>query len=117
MRANCNLLKRFKVIWVVQSCSEKNSACAVGQITFTTSHRSVPARGTYRHRHETLGAECDGRDGVVARFWRARRAMLSRTAKSCGPGIPTLVSSLRMIEPRATVAKEPGHRGEHDISR
>jgi hypothetical protein len=43
--------------------------------------------------------------------------MPMRTAKSCGPGIPTLVSSLRMIEPQATVAKEPGHRGEHEGNR
>jgi hypothetical protein len=33
------------------------------------------------------GAGCGGRDGV------ARRAMLTWTAKSCGPGAPTLVSS------------------------
>src|SRR6202171_3524293 len=53
--------------------------------------------------------------------------MLQRTAKSCGPDAPTLVSSLaeacrpnraRTFHIReATVAKEPGHRGEHDISR
>ncbi len=53
--------------------------------------------------------------------------MLQRTAKSCGPDTPTLESSLRScVGPtglrqnnirEATVAKEPGHRGEHDISR
>ena len=41
---------------------------------------------------------------------------LKRTAKSCGPDAPTLVSSLR-YEAQATVAKEPGHRGEHEVSR
>ncbi len=55
------------------------------------------------------------------------REMLQRTAKSCGPDTPTLVSSLRScVGPtglrqnnirEATVAKEPGHRGERDISR
>jgi hypothetical protein len=54
--------------------------------------------------------------------------MLLRTAKSCGPDAPTLASSLvegKSAQPGAdnpdiremTVAKEPGHRGEHDISR
>jgi hypothetical protein len=54
--------------------------------------------------------------------------MLLRTAKSCGPAAPTLASSFvegKSARPgadkpdirEATVAKEPGHRGEHDISR
>src|SRR6266852_1494980 len=53
--------------------------------------------------------------------------MLLRTAKSCGPDTPTLVSSSRScvgptglrqnLNPQMTVAKEPGHRGEHEISR
>jgi hypothetical protein len=52
---------------------------------------------------------------------------LLRTAKSCGPDAPTLASSSRMFYrpnravmkryPLMTVAKEPGHRGERDISR
>jgi hypothetical protein len=41
----------------------------------------------------------------------------TRTAKSCGPDAPTLASSFRGVIPaRATVAKEPGRRGEHVIS-
>src|SRR4029077_13450251 len=54
--------------------------------------------------------------------------MLLRTAKSCGPDAPTLASSSRdgvsaqpgadrPQIPQATVAKEPGHRGEREISR
>ena|SRR5258706_7727659 len=39
--------------------------------------------------------------------------MLKRTAKSCRSGAPMLASSLRE-EARAT---EPGHRGEHEVSR
>jgi hypothetical protein len=39
-----------------------------------------------------------------------------RTAKSCGPDTPTLVSSW-WSDPSATVARKPGHRGERDISR
>jgi hypothetical protein len=37
-------------------------------------------------------------------------------AKSCGPGAATLALSFRVMIPAATVAKEPVHRGEHDIS-
>ena len=40
-----------------------------------------------------------------------------RTAKLCGPDAPMLASSLRVNNPQATVAKEPGHRGERRISR
>ncbi len=53
--------------------------------------------------------------------------MLQRTAKSCGPDAPTLASSFAEAEsalpgldkpyPQATVAKEPGHRGEHEVNR
>jgi hypothetical protein len=39
-----------------------------------------------------------------------------RTAKSCGPGAATLASSLRS-DLQVTVAKEPAHRGEHEVSR
>ena len=56
------------------------------------------------------------------------REMLQRTAKSCGPDAPTLASSLaevlsarpgseKTLIREMTVAKQPGHRGEHDISR
>src|SRR5665213_325321 len=38
-----------------------------------------------------------------------------RTAKSCGSGTPTLVSSLREGA-QATVAKSPAHRGEHEAA-
>src|SRR6266436_7472335 len=58
---------------------------------------------------------------------RADERRLLRTAKSCGPDAPTLASSSRScvgptgfrqnLALRMTVAKEPGHRGEHDISR
>jgi len=40
----------------------------------------------------------------------------SRTAKSCGPDAPTLASSFAEAIPQATVAKEPGHRGEHEVT-
>src|SRR5438046_5133443 len=43
---------------------------------------------------------------------------LRRTAKPCGPDAPTLASSFAGSDScEATVAKEPGHRGERVISR
>jgi hypothetical protein len=58
----------------------------------------------------------------------ADEGRLLRTAKSCGPDAPTLASSLaevlsalpgsdKTLIREMTVAKEPGHRGERDISR
>jgi hypothetical protein len=44
---------------------------------------------------------------------------LSRTAKPCGPGAPTLALSRRRCLRIAltTVARKPGHRGERGVSR
>src|SRR6266436_5811137 len=44
---NGDLLRRFKLIWVVQSPSQKYCACAVGQISGTDSGRLASIRGTY----------------------------------------------------------------------
>jgi hypothetical protein len=47
----------------------------------------------------------------------ARRASPARTAKSCGPGLPTLRSSSQKAAQRAalraTGARQPGPRGDH----
>src|ERR1700682_3492108 len=87
-------------------------------------------RGAYRDRHGR-GVGCDGRgsvrrDNTRADEWRLppslklrrtcrrglwRRRVL-RTAKPCGPDAPTLASSWRN-PPLTTVARKPGHRGEH----
>jgi len=47
-------------------------------------HRLAPSKGAYRDRHER-GAGCGGR------WTRDRRARVSRTVKSCGSGVPTLM--------------------------
>src|SRR2546427_12705819 len=78
------------------------------------SARLAPTRGAYHDRHATWGAGCGGRIGV-RRFLR-RTKTPGRTAKSCGPGAAMLALSLRKF-PRATVAKKPAHRGEHEVSR
>src|SRR5258706_2112833 len=99
---------------------------------------SHPETGAYRNRHGR-GVGCDGRGSVLRATWlqggfrpvsdqqHADERCLSRTAKSCGPDAPTLASSSRRhvgptgrrqnLNPRTTVAREPGHRGEHEISR
>jgi hypothetical protein len=71
----------------------------------------VPHRGAFRDRH---GRWCGMRWTRAALLTRARP---QRTAKSCGPDAPTLASSFAgSFSREATVAKEPGHRGEHEIS-
>ena len=57
-----------------------------------------------------------GRNAVDAGGATDESASL-RTEKSCGPDAPTLASSRGRQLSRATVAKEPGHRGEHEGSR
>ncbi len=52
-------------------------------------------------------AGCDGRGGD------ARRASSARTAKSCGPGLPTLRSSFADTKREVTGARKPGPRGDH----
>jgi hypothetical protein len=72
--------------------------------------RPASTRGALRDRHDTRG-------GMRWTRCVTRRMMLSRTAKSCGPGVPTL--ALRFVDAihEVTVAKEPGHRGEHEGNR
>jgi len=60
MRLNCNLLKRFNLIWAVQSCRKKFSAFVVGQITFTTSPHSRSQEGRCA-TVTNVGWECGGR--------------------------------------------------------
>src|SRR6202012_6011229 len=63
-----------------------------------------------RDRHKR-GTGCGGRGCA----FDERRVM--RTAKSCGPDTPTLVSSCAGFIRAAMVARKPGHQGERDISR
>jgi hypothetical protein len=70
----------------------------------------APLEGASRSSRQS-GAGCHGRRGI------ARRARPRRTVKSCGPGAPTLASSLAKTFRRATVAKKPGTPGRSRISR
>src|SRR5580704_11311988 len=46
-----------------------------------------------------------------------RRSAWARTAKSCGPDTPTLVSSVACTKCDVTGARKPGPRGEREVSR
>jgi hypothetical protein len=67
----------------------------------------------------------EGRLAIVTNArWDAVDAMdttdergLSRTAKSCGSGAPTLALSFAEMICEVTVARKPGHREEHEVSR
>jgi hypothetical protein len=56
---------------------------------------------------------------VLQRAMSERTKTLRRTVKSCGPGIPTLMPSLRWRSrvAQVTVAKKPGAPGRSRISR
>jgi hypothetical protein len=90
-------------------------ASEAGRLLFrwAACKRNLMMRGTQgalRDRHERWVREAMDAAGVE------RRATPARTAKACGPGAPTLASSFAGSSCEATVAKEPGHRGEHEIS-
>src|ERR1700730_18285590 len=74
------------------------------------SRHPVPHRGAFRDRHGRWARDAVDAAASGARIARGRMTLDLRTAKSCGPDAPTLASSLRDF-PKATVAKEPGHRG------
>ena len=67
--------------------------------------RARTKRGVSRSSR-TLGAGCDGR------FGNARRAWPKRAAKSCGPDLPTLGSSLRVTNLQITVANKARYTEE-----
>jgi hypothetical protein len=51
-----------------------------------------------------LGAGCDGRDDVAARFCARTNGTL-RTVKSCGPGTPVLALNRRDVSPMTGAIK------------
>jgi hypothetical protein len=82
---------------------------AVGLASSGKSGPLIPPSRAARGRFAVVtkrGAGCDGRGCFKRRMKRWR------TAKSCGPDTPTLVSSL-LDDQQTTAAKEPGRRGEH----
>jgi hypothetical protein len=104
-----NLLKKFNLIWVVQPSRKRYFASLIRQI----SGSSPPSRSGKRGVRAVVtkrGAGCDGREGA------ADERRVSRTAKSCGSGAPTLALRL-WSNPRTTGARKPGPREEHEENR
>src|SRR6202795_903465 len=104
VRAQRKLLNQINVIWVVQSPLQKYFAYPVGQIISTNSRHPTPQEGRIMIVTNAgwvavdaaaLFARWDRRAGrkTCERSTARRREMLQRTAKSCGPDTPTLVSS------------------------
>jgi hypothetical protein len=70
-----------------------------------------PDGGAARDRHERA-VRCDGRE------WRTRRRRLTRTAKSCGPGVAVLALSPREAKLLGDDGgKKAVLRGELEVSR
>ena len=138
LRPKPNFPSPFNPITSVQISRQKYSALRFPQITRTLSR--IPPHEEGRFAIVTnVEAGCGGRDGSQASHaderadppsresrrdrYQARctgsRARLSRTAKPCGPGAPTLAlsSQRRPRVSRATGAKEPGPRGERGVRR
>jgi hypothetical protein len=72
---------------------------------------SHPKRGALRTSRTLRWDAVDAGDGEDER-------LNARTAKSCGPGAPTLASSSREARfSGVKVARKPGHLGEREVSR
>src|SRR4051812_42781461 len=105
-----------KSISVVQPRLQKYCASSETQINFRTPAIPSHTEGAFRDRHGRWAR--DAMDAAASGSQqRVRRMMPMRTAKSCGPDAPTLVSSFCGGFRWTTVAKEPGHRGEREVSR
>jgi hypothetical protein len=63
--------------------------------------------GAFGQSPRTWEAGCGGR------FWPRKASGAKRTSKSCGPGPPTLGSSLTRECARRWWLKSPAHQGEH----
>jgi hypothetical protein len=73
--------------------------------------RPAPETRGASRSSRTLGAGCDGLS-ELQRAFRERTNSSGRTAKSCGPGIPTLMPSSRAMICGRRWPKSPVHRGE-----
>ena len=93
----------------VQPLVKKYSGFPKPQISLYLSPSRPTQRGVSRTSRD-VGAGCGGRSG------NADDVASLRTAKTCGPDTPTLVSSLRS-NPRNDGGKKADHRGERGISR
>src|SRR5215470_7920419 len=84
-----------------QALSRKIFRLRFSEIYVSLCHPDSGSEGRLANRRRR-GAGCGGRVGV------ARRATSRRTAKSCGPGSPTLESSFTGGARETTEANKPG---------
>jgi hypothetical protein len=74
------------------------------RFAITPNQQHAPHRPASARRAYASSRWCQARNA-------RRRMMLSRTAKSCGPGAPMLALRFAGYSRETTVAKESGHRG------
>jgi hypothetical protein len=112
-RQKSNFPSAINADFTVQPSSKKYFVLPVGQIISIPSRRPVPVRGAL-----AIVTKRWARDAVDAFGARDERSD-KRTAKSCGPDIPTLISSGRRCFriTLAMVTKSPAHQGEREVSR
>jgi hypothetical protein len=117
LRAGDGLSNRIKLMLPVQSPLAKIFSFPSDANHLPIPRYPGPNRGAFRDRHgRRAGDAVDA--GGAAQTSCADEALISRTAKSCGPDASTPASSSREASfLGATVTNKPDHRGEHEISR
>jgi hypothetical protein len=118
----------------VKSTAARPTDLPVGQITFRAQKPVEPLPQKYfafseariSHSVRAVPPPQEGRIAIVTdvgsgmrwTLWSRETSAPMRTAKSCGPGAPTLALSFRRdtIPAKVTGAKEPGPRGEHEVT-
>jgi len=114
---DCPTGKSLPFCDLLSSPLRKNKCLAYFRKSEVWSAHPASLRGRFGRSSRHVRRGCGGRDDV-GRILLHRRLMSLRTAKSCGPGIPTLMPSLRGARvAQVTVAKKPGAPGRARISR
>ena len=94
LRAKSNFVKQFNADSTVQSSREKYFDSVFQKNVVASGHPASMEEGRTRDRHEDVRR--DAMDASATRAICSRgRTVRRRTAKSCGPDTPTLVSSRR----------------------
>ena len=113
--ASARRANHFALSKVCQACLTKIFLFRISEIHVCMCASRFRWRGASRSSR-TWEAGCDGREGAQRGLPRRRKHSL-RTAKSCCPGTPTLVSSLADDDREATEANKPGTPGRPRIRR
>src|SRR6266436_4390064 len=106
MRGKTNFGSRVKPIPPVQSCHGKYSAFVFSEIDVPCSHPALDQEGRFAivtNVERGMRWTCQSCSALLA----GRRTTLMRTAKPCGPGIPTLMPSFA-----TTLSRRAGDGGQ-----